>query len=160
MNFSAHPCNVLPWLNVWLAHTCNMSMFVFPYNPNLPTACWFWAKLGQQMTRLPCLFTCCAGCLKALFNNVSTVKKNLSCTTLHAVSVFGKMKPWKNCTSSHFLMIWNITVRYKFWRTYLFQDAYKHASIVSLFCKTPHESNVVLTDVWFYLSNLSSVNRF
>ena len=26
--------------------------------------------------------------------------------------------------ASHFIMIWNITVRYKFWRTYLFQDAY------------------------------------
>ena len=25
--------------------------------------------------------------------------------------------------ASHFIMIWNITVRYKFWRTYLFQDA-------------------------------------
>ena len=23
----------------------------------------------------------------------------------------------------HFIMIWNITVRYKFWRSYLFQDA-------------------------------------
>ena len=23
----------------------------------------------------------------------------------------------------HFIMIWNITIRYKFWRTYLFQDA-------------------------------------
>ena len=36
----------------------------------------------------------------------------------------------------------------------------KHASIVSLLCKRPVESNVVLTDVWFFLSNLSSVNRF
>ena len=33
-------------------------------------------------------------------------------------------------------------------------------SIVSLLCKRPHESNVALTDVWFYLSNLNSVNRF
>ena len=25
--------------------------------------------------------------------------------------------------ASHFIMIWNITVRYKFWRTFLLQDA-------------------------------------
>ena len=31
-------------------------------------------------------------------------------------------------------------------RKYPFQDAY-HASIVSLLCKTPHKSNVALTDV-------------
>ena len=29
-----------------------------------------------------------------------------------------------------------------------------------LLCKRPHESNVALTDVWLYRSNLSSVNRF
>ena len=35
-----------------------------------------------------------------------------------------------------------------------------HNIIVSLLCKRPHESNVALTDVWSYLSNLRSVNRF
>ena len=29
--------------------------------------------------------------LKALFNNVSTLKKNLSCMALHAISVFDKV---------------------------------------------------------------------
>ena len=30
---------------------------------------------------------------------------------------FGRGRP-------HFIMIWNITIRYNFWRTSLFQDAY------------------------------------
>ena len=29
--------------------------------------------------------------LKALFNNVSTLKRNLSCMVLHAISVFDKV---------------------------------------------------------------------
>ena len=29
--------------------------------------------------------------LKALFNNAYTLKKNLSCIALHAISVFGKV---------------------------------------------------------------------
>ena len=31
--------------------------------------------------------------------------------------------------------------------------------VLCLLRKRPHESNVALTDVWFYLSNLSSVNH-
>ena len=48
--------------------------------------------------------------------------------------------------ASHFIMNYKITVKYMFWRKYPFQDA-QHASIVSLLCKTPHKSNVALTDV-------------
>ena len=46
----------------------------------------------------------------------------------------GDFEVWACMGTARFIMIWNITVRCKFWRTYLFQDAW-HASIVSLLCK-------------------------
>ena len=51
------------------------------------------------------------------------------------------------CTwASYFIMNYKITVKYMFWRKYLFHDAY-HASIVSLLCNTLHKNYVALTDV-------------
>ena len=60
------------------------------------------------------------------------------------VTLIQKQQIYKNRTNKrdfefwawapHFIMIWNITVRNKFWRTYLFQDGL-HASTVSLLCK-------------------------
>ena len=41
----------------------------------------------------------CEG-LKALFNNVSTLK-DLSCMALHAISVFGKVYKWNSQKIAH-----------------------------------------------------------
>ena len=44
----------------------------------------------------------CNECVKASFNNVFTLKKNLNYMSLYAISVFDKVYKWspeKNCTS-------------------------------------------------------------
>ena len=51
----------------------------------------------------------------------------------------------------HLIMIWNITVKYKFWRL-IFSRMPKMQILYPYYVlKKTHESNVALTDVWLYL---------